>query len=323
MVSRQECDESFQVLGFPRFIRQPSAYINDLVKYQQDRIANTSSNNLSLINAQRCNSFCTDTDSNEQCDLKLQIAFDRSGSAELCYHKPYACYYLLRPILEADVITVEPIDPSTNWSAFLFNNGYKFITFSKLSQLYPNIARFLQLPLDLSSNKPISPSSLNYVINPAINALLQTFFHTKSPLPPLYTPSPLPRLRPSPRSSSSYPIPLPRSSTVSRLPVVPSQPKTRVAKPLTASELTEIEAGLNYPLSNGGRQCYSNCTKNFWGYYPYPRYGCWTSSDQDRFDLCDPESPASNISLYGSDDDEDIEGFTFMGGQSPGKVLVV
>ena len=139
MVSRSECDAAFQFLGYSKFERKPTAEVQE--KVQQLELAFqgyndfkflpepeaesgesgskkfcllTDADKLKLIDAQRCNAMCLDSDTRPECTRKLQINFDRVQSVELANVFPELCLYLIR-VVDDSAILCDPVDPATWW----------------------------------------------------------------------------------------------------------------------------------------------------------------------------------------------------------------
>ena len=154
MASLTECDSAFKELGFPTFTRQPS---NDILNRVQIRRSQIETNDPELRsrltyllnNAVRCNSICSDSDSKQVCANKLTNYFDRVKSVERCSSQFRKCFYLLEPILEVGIVKSHPVYPKTSFFDTLMKNGHQIFTWSEISNMFPDLYEYLELPLNI------------------------------------------------------------------------------------------------------------------------------------------------------------------------------
>lgn len=150
MASRTECDASFREIGFPRFSRQPSKVILDKVQVKKSQLEPKSASNSNLTyllnNAVRCNSICSDSDSEQTCSDKITNYFDQVKSVERCHTSAQNCFYLLKPIPEVQIIQTQPIYPKTRYFDILMNKKYQIYTWQELSDMFPDVYDYIQIP---------------------------------------------------------------------------------------------------------------------------------------------------------------------------------
>lgn len=148
MTTREECDEAFKLIGYKKFKRRTSSEVYEKVLETENTLEHVSDftmilsteekfcisdkQKLQLINAQRCNNICLDSDTKHLCKEKLQIAFDRVSSVELYNVFPDLCLYLMKCIHPTSEIILEPVDSSTFWYQKILKHTHFEVTFNDL-----------------------------------------------------------------------------------------------------------------------------------------------------------------------------------------------
>lgn len=155
MTSKEECDKSFQYIGYPYFKRVPESELYNKISNHKNK------NNSFIIDAQRCNSICSDLDTSLQCDDKLNEYFDRVNSVEIC-------------LKDESKLVIELVEKSNTFipnilmkDGYTYNKlltlGYQSLTWSELLILFDND---INLKYKLNIPDIINHTSIIYLINP-------------------------------------------------------------------------------------------------------------------------------------------------------------
>lgn len=185
MVTRSECDASFQFIGYPYFRRIPTQQLNTVLQTIEERLGdqvNQSPNRLLLINARRCNNMCNDDDDPDDCNRKIQHNFDLAESAEYCLINPYSCYYRLKVYLRANLIIGEPIHLNTQLFSHLRDTA-NIYTYPQFKRKYGDaIIDLLQLPINRQNNEPLDPTNLHYIVDDITDDLITSLLAQLYPI---------------------------------------------------------------------------------------------------------------------------------------------